>query len=392
MTIMKSLDRNELRELVEDRAPLSVSLYMPTHEKGKEIHQDPISLKNLVKDAEQQLSSLGCSESERREQLRVLHDLLDDSSREVWQNSSKGFAAFANGNATRIFRLPISFDRLVVVANRFHTKPLLEYLQGDGHYFVLAVSQNRVRLLEGSKHGLHEVDVEALPQNLVDALNIDEFQSSLQFHSHATGMSDHAKDRAIYHGHGGGSDADQKSDLLHYFRRLDDALQQFFREERAPLVFAGVDYLFPIFKEANSYNRLVEDLIPGNPDALSADELHDPAWEIVRRVFAEDRKECHEKYGTYAAQNKASDNLTEVITEARNGRVETLLALKNSRVWGTVDADSGIVKKCQDNRPENEDLVDHAAAQTLLNGGSVYLIDSEEEMPTSKPIAAIYRY
>ena len=41
---------------------------------------------------------------------------------------------------SRIHRLPLAFETLVVVANRFHVKPLLPLFMGNGRFYVLAFS------------------------------------------------------------------------------------------------------------------------------------------------------------------------------------------------------------------------------------------------------------
>lgn len=38
-----------------------------------------------------------------------------------------------------------------MVDDRFHVTPLLPLLAGDGHFFVLALSQNQIGLLEGTR-------------------------------------------------------------------------------------------------------------------------------------------------------------------------------------------------------------------------------------------------
>jgi hypothetical protein len=45
----------------------------------------------------------------------------------------------------------------------------------------------------------------------------------------------------------------------------------------------------------------------------------------------------------------------------------------------------------QDAKPGDQDLLDSAAVQTLLNGGSVYAVQPER-MPVEAPLAALFRY
>jgi hypothetical protein len=66
---------------------------------------------------------------------------------------------------------------------------------------------------------------------------------------------------------------------------VDKALHDFFRKRRAPLVLAGVNYLLPIYHEANTYNFIVEEGIQHNTKQQTAQELHAEAWAIVEPQF-----------------------------------------------------------------------------------------------------------
>lgn len=384
------LTRDELFQLNQSQDGLSVSLFMPTHRTGKEIRQDPIRLKNLVREAERQLTEAGNEEDTVQELLSAVKALPESETRDFWQHNSDGLAVFSRVGYSRVFRVPVSFSELVVVANRFHTKPLLNYFQGDGRFYLLAVSSNRVRLLEGTKHHLSEVDTSLLPNDLQDALNIDEYQSSLQFHSYDSGpQAGSATDTAMYHGHHGSSESEKKEALLKFFRHLDDGIQQFFGVESTPLVFAGVEYLFPIYRQANNYRNLFDKPVTGNFDDASREELHKAAWKVVEPSFTENRAQLVEDFGTASAHGKGSDDLESVVRASREGRVETLLLSEGVRKWGKITADS--IEFSNENSADTEDLLDFAAVQTLQTGGNVYLLEASS-MPTESAAAAIFRY
>ncbi|MFM7928475.1 MAG: hypothetical protein ACKO9Q_12255 [Pirellula sp.] len=67
------------------------------------------------------------------------------------------------------------------------------------------------------------------------------------------------------------------------------------------------------------------------------------------------------------------------IKAACEGRVDGLLVDIAEHHWG----------RCDPFR--DDDLLDHAVAQTLLHGGKVYVVDALD-MPTSAPVAALLRY
>ena len=58
--------------------------------------------------------------------------------------------------------------------------------------------------------------------------------------------------------------------------------------EHAPLVLAGVEFLHPIFREATTYQHLLEQGLTGNPEGKSAQQLHSDL---------NHRRLIHSKYG-----------------------------------------------------------------------------------------------
>ncbi|MCE2703319.1 MAG: hypothetical protein LW859_39355 [Anabaena sp. 49633_E8] len=55
---------------------------------------------------------------------------------------------------------------------------------------------------------------------------------------------------------------------------VDSALHKKLRGEKAPLILAGVEYLLPIYRQANTYPYLAETGITGNAEILKMQELN----------------------------------------------------------------------------------------------------------------------
>jgi hypothetical protein len=387
---MDLFTRDTLRELIAHEQRPAVSIYLPTVRMGREIQQNPIRWKNVLKQAEAQLRDYGLSGSDVKDFLAEPHRLDGDSV--WWENQSDGLAAFVSPQRFERYRLPLQFEELVAVAARFHVKPILPVLEGDGEFYILAVSQNDVRLLRSSRYSVSELDPRGLPKNLRDALNIDEYTASLQYHTTERGGV--SGGQATFHGHGGSNlDVVKRDEIRQYFRAINGALMEFFREERTPLVFAGVDYLFPIFQETSGYNRLIEQPVAGNPDELSAADLRKKAWAVVEPLFAADRTAALERYGKAYADSLASSDLKTVLQAARDGRVDTLFVAKNRKVCGKLHESSGIlqVQELAEGATDAEDLLNYAVERTLLTSGTVYTFE-EDHIPGREALAAIFRY
>jgi hypothetical protein len=365
---------------------LCLSIYMPTHRAKPGTWQDPIRLKNLLGEAESHLLALGLPPQGARTFLKAPRKLVDD--RLFWQYQDEGLAIFVSSRVFRYYRLPLNFQELVVVTDRFHIKPLLQLFSGDSRFFVLALSQNQIRLLLGSRHTVSDVEVESVPMNLSEALNHRDFQKQLQFHTRTPGKM--GKRAAMFHGQGVGKD-DAKDNLLRYFRQVNRGLQKLFKEERAPLVMAGVDYLLPIYREANTYPYLLDDGISGNPEVLKGPQLHSKAWEVMEPRFLKEQEDAVTRYREAATSEQGSHDPKAVVPAAYHGRIELLFVAVGMQLWGGFDPRTNAVVLHDEAEPGDGDLLDFAAVHTLLKGGTVYAVETNR-VPDGAPLAAIFRY
>ena len=382
---MAILSRDELRKLVDRPGEVGVSIYMPAH-RTVDVQQDPIRLKNLLREGEKQLAANGLRAKDVRQLLEPAERLLADDF--FWRHQSEGLAIFSSPAIFRSFRLPYNFQELVVVSARFHIEPLLSLLSGDGLFYVLAVSQNSVRLLQCSRYSVRTVTPEAVPGSIAEALKYDSPERQVQFHT-GTGKGP-GKRSAIFHGQGVGSD-DVKDNILRYFQQIDHGLHELLREEQAPLVIAGVDYLHSIYRQANSYPYLLQDGIQGNVDDMSAEELQQQAWSAVEPYFEQEQLEALKRYRELSGTGLAADDVEQVVLAAYDGRIATLFVALGIQQWGMFDAERRKVHLYKEAEPGTQDLLDLAAANTLTHGGTVYVVEPEN-VPSSNPVAAVFRY
>ena len=385
---MNILSRDELKILLERQSGTcgSVSIFMPTYKVGAEIRQNSVRLKNLLRKAEERLVAVIPRPVEVRRFLAPVQQLLDDKL--FWQHPSDGLAIFLSREMFRYYRLPLNFKELVVVSDRFHIKPLLPFFSGDGRFYVLALSQNEVRLLQCTRFGAKEIDLAGfVPRSLAEALKYDETERTLQYHGGTPGKG---KESIIVHGQGLGDVA--KKNILRYFLLLDRGLHhEILKEENAPLVLAGVDYLHPIYKEVNTYRHLFGDGIAGNPEGLSSEELHKRAWTLVQPYFDQAQVEAVNEYRQLVGTGHTSNNIEEIVPSSYMGKVELLFVALGLEKWGTFDPGSNTIKLHEKVEPCDEDLLDFAAAYTLIHHGVVYAV-KPENIPNGSPLVAVFRH
>lgn len=382
---MGMLSMDDVRILVENPVGPCVSIYLPTHRAGEQIRQDPIRLKNLVREAQVRLIDMGLSSAEIMALLEPINKLFKRTF--FWRHQSDGLALFSAAGLFRCYRVPLSFEELVVVTCRFHIKPLLALLASDVRFYVLALSQNRVRLLECTRYTAAEVVIKNMPKSLADILH-NGYDRDLQLHTAAPVKK--GERSAVFHGHGRGAD-DIKPNILKYFYRVDSGLSKLLRNEQVPLILAGVDYLIPIYAKANTYNYLMEDGISGNPEDLSNDELCRRAWAIAEPYFIKARTQAFARYQELSGTDKATKNLTEVVPASYHGRIHTLFVAVGIQAWGTFDQENSRAVLHQEAQPGDQDLLDFSAVYTFLNNGIVFAV-APEEVPDGAKLAAVFRY
>jgi hypothetical protein len=390
---MKTLSQADLKALVDQSEAPCVSLFIPMHRaNAPEVQQDPIRLKNLLRRTEERLvEQWDMKASAIEKMLAPAWEIVNDTM--FWRNRSDGLAMFISPSLFRYYRLPIQLDEALIVNDRFHIRQLLRLSTGDGEFYLLALSQDEVRLIKGSHFSITTIELKDMPTSLAEALKYDDFQKETSLLGGTIqGRATHGA--AIYQGHGVGpsDNTSQPHDsLLRYFREIDRGLHEMLRGHTAPLVLAGVEYLFPIYREANTYPNLVTEGVAGNPELLSAEELHARAWHLVQPYFTADMHRAATQYKNLSGTGKASSDINDVAQAAYTGKVASLFISHNEHLWGTFDPESHNVELAEDNTNGADDLLDFVAIQAIRNGATVYAVDPDA-IPNGASIAAVYRY
>jgi len=365
---------------------------MPTDRTGVERQQDQLSIRRLIREAESLVRARVQLRSAQLEDLFApMQALLEDTS--FWLHASDGLAIFRSSTAFHAYRLPAHFKEQVVVSDHFHLKPLLPLVTENGRFYILALSQNAVRLLEGSRYDIHELKLpKHVPSSLAEFSGGEERENDLQLHGSASAgtIDKGGRHPAVFHGQGVGID-EAKDDLLRYFQHIDRGLHELLKEQTEPLVLAGVEYLFPLYREANTYPYLLEQGITGNPERLKAETLRKKAWGIVEPAVLQAQQAAAAQYVELANTERASSNTSEIVPAAYYGRVASLFVAVDQAQWGTFDAATETLQIHQQEETGDEDLLDLAAIQTLLHGVSVYAVE-QAQMPVGASLAAVFRY
>lgn len=348
--------RAEVERLLNVSGQACVSIYLPTHRVTQETHQDRLVLRDLTRQAVEQLHASGVAGDDVADiEEHLLHLVEDDE--EFWTDLAESLAIFASPGRFETHRLPNQLSAMVEVSDRFHVKPLLRAVTFPHAAWILAVSQGAVRLLElGPSGAPEEVRVDGLPR--------DAWQSS--------GNKVHRAREAAY------------------ARKVDSALRSVLTGSALPLILAASQPMAALYRSVNTYPHLVAEREHGNPETASDAELADAARAILDGVYADQLMALAADFDRYRSQGRTAVDLSDLARLATLGAVDTVMVDIDASVPGSVD-EAGAVTFDDADDAVNYGVLDEIARRVLLAGGKVLALRTAD-IPGGGPAAGLLRY
>jgi hypothetical protein len=333
--------------LLAARQPPRLSLYQPTHRHHPDNREDPLRFRNLVKELERSLRQK-YTDGETRQLLDPFESLAKDE--EFWNHTLDGLAVFGTPGFFHVFGLQRTVAELAVVADSFHTKPLWRFLQSAGRYQVLALNLGGIRLFEGNRYALDEIDLAlGLPRTVTEARRGGDGSPSdgslLQAGRKSTPWGGHNRRKGL------------GSTLERFFRVIDRAvLEHHSQSSELPLVLAALPEHHGLFHRVSRNPFLAAEGITMNPQSASAEELRVRAWQVIEPQYHARLAALGEEFSQALSKDHGSDNLAEVSEAAASGRVATLLIEADRQIPGRLDSISGRIALDHLNHPQVDDL------------------------------------
>jgi hypothetical protein len=381
----------EFKALAQIKGETCVSLYLPTSPLGDSAKVNRTAFKDLAKEALSQLKQAGTDKKkisvfeerfehlagpeqdvQDQDKIRKLQRAKPDPIDEFWHYQANGLAVLATAGMMRMFRLPNSPKPLAEVADRFHLTPLIRAMTSPHDIFVLALAEESVRLVHAfANFPPQRLQVPDLPKNAEEATRRPSFHVR-------------APRRRLQNLEG------EKVLLHQYVRKVEQAINSVLAEQNAPLVLAAEEPLASIFRSVNTYPRLADEMIEGNPDQITDGELEDAAIPILDRLYSRELKAMIALYDQLKPRLATTD-VSYAAHAATAGAIEQLLVDLDAVVPGLVSDIDGSVTYSASDDAETYSVVDEVARRALYTGARV-LGARQEEMPDRAPLTAILRY
>ncbi|MDO5726208.1 MAG: hypothetical protein Q4P29_07930 [Tissierellia bacterium] len=350
---MKKLD---IRNLAKLSGGEFVSFYLPTNRSATNNKEDLIRFKNLLTEADKLLKEK-CGLKDSKDFLEGAEELYDNP--EFWKNAPNGLAVLVNNDETKVIKLEGKTPEKVVVSDKFHLLPLLNYYEFLNETYILDISRDRFNLYYGDHEGIREVETPNIKNNFKELFDDKDIQQDT--HRSGGGMISYKTKSEI-----------DSVETEKYLRYVAKELGSFLQDKKIPVLVFGTVEVVSDFKEYAKGDINITKVIDKPLEAMNPKELNKELKEILLPKYEKQIANLIDNLNLEISRDKGTDNASRAMEEAKNGRIDTLFITK----------DGGGLKT---------DDVDELLRNVLISDGDVVVVDENiTEFPMG--VGAIYRY
>jgi hypothetical protein len=388
---MNTLDNRVLNEISGIHEGPCASIYMATSHGKDGCDKNTIKFKNLKRDVIRSLLK-GYDELMVAKLTKPLESLARDTS--FWSHQSNGLAVFLSPTYFRSIQSNQTFTDTAIVADRFHTKPLVRAIQSADQFYVLTLSLHHARLFLGNRYELFRVDLGTKVPKFSDFAAYSDGDHHIGSLSAGAPRSPRSgrKAIAVFHNYDD-MDARRKIDNTRYFTAIDAMLQKSIpsNNRKYPIILAALGEYQSIYHQISKLPGLVKKGITKNPDVMTANMLRSEAWQVMLPHYLELTDRVNSEFHDAVGVGMGSDRLSEIGRALSKGRVKTLLIEQERKIPGKFLEENGIILQADLDNPHVNDVLDDFADVVTRNSGDVLVLPLAR-MPTKTGAAAIYRY
>lgn len=355
---------NELLKKLKDvQSVCCVSVIFNTHRTRPDNMQDPILLKNLVKEAEERLSNdydkrFGANVAAR---LRTLADSIDH------EKNLDSMAIFVNEDVAEYTRLPIKVENRVVIDETFATRDLVRAMHESSSYYVLVLSRDNARMIEAHNDHVTEELAGVFPFTNETIYSTDKLEKSM-----AKG-SDHL--------------------IEEFFNRVDKEVQKIYAAKPLPILIATETRNYDHYLKVADKKQIIVGHINRNRDDDKAHHIIPDAWEVFHELINRRQEERIVDLKQAVSTGKFLSDFNDIWKAINEGRGQTLFVKKGYFQPAIVDGDK-IQLVSEGERKDFgvvDDIIDEMIELNMKFGGDVVFI-SGDELADFQDLALITRY
>lgn len=353
-----------LKNLKDIRSENCITIIMTTHRTKPDYLNDSLRLKNLIKEVETRLmADLDKKEANvLLEKLEALVKSLDHS------QNLESLMLFVNNDIAEFTRLPIKVEDRVVIDDTFATRDLVRAMHLETHYYILVLSQDKIRLIE------------AMEDRAVKELGKPFPIENSQF------FSKNRAENAI---------ASRQTNLIaEFFNQADKEMNETRRKNPLPVFICGLEenhneYL----KIADSKNSIFDVFLDKNKINDAVHSIVEDSWAVVKDYVVEKNNARKGDLKKAVGENKFLSDTNEIWRAISEGKVQTLF-IEQGLFQPAIIKDDEIVYVSEEQRNDKgviDDIYDEMIEANMNYGGDVVFLP-KDELKKFNGFGAITRY
>jgi len=342
-----------------------VSIILNTHRTHPENEQDPINLKNLVKNAEERLYK----DYDKRfvwpimEKLNGLLETIDH------RENLESLLLFVNEEVAEYTRLAIAVEDRVVLDDNFATRDLIRAEHEQEAYYTLVLSKNEARLIEAMND-----------KPVAEIKGLFPYKNETLYNTEKVRR------------HTGDSDDDLTRE---FFNRIDKEIHSVIKNHPLPVMIIADERNYTHFMEIADRKEMYMGYLNKNRGDENAKPHHiiEDVWEKVHEINRDRNAKRVEGLGQAVGSGKFLSDYNEIWKAIGEGRGQTLFVKKGFFQPGKISENS-ITLTDESQRNEKGvygDIVDEMIELNVSFGGDIVFLDGDQ-LEAFQNIALVTRY
>lgn len=353
-----------LKELKNIKSENCITIILNTHRTKPDYLKDSLTLKNLVKDAENRLLN-DIGKREAAPLIKKLNKLADEIDHSY---NLESLMLFVNEDVADYTRLTLPVSDRVVIDNTFATRDLFRALRMETNYYALVLSQGSVRLLE-----------------VLNDKVVKEFGSPFPMENLA---STNPNRRDL-------SNAPRLTNLLlDFFNKTDKEINKIHKTNPLPVLVVATDENYHyLMKMADKKEIYYDTFLNQNKINEKDFAIAEAAWEVVRELVKKKNDKLKEDLKKAVSNNQFLSDTNDIWRGIHEGRVRTLFIEQGLFQPAVIENDQVVyVPESRRNEPGViDDIYDEMIEANMDFGGDVVFLP-KGELSEFNGLGAITRF
>lgn len=353
-----------LKNLKEINSENCVTIIMNSHRTKPDYLKDELILKNHIKEVETRL----LADTTKRDATKLIEKLHALAAQIDHSLNLDSLILFVNHDIAEFTRLPINVVDRVIIDDTFATRDLVRALHAQAQYYVLVLSQEKVRLIEA-----------------INDKVVREFKKPFPIENKQF-FTKNRTEAAV---------ASRKSNLIaEFFNNVDKEVNRIRKDNPFPVLICTVEENYPEYlKIADEKNSIFKFFLNKNRINEKDHAIVQEAYKLVEDYNVNRNNERKKELLKAVSENKFLSDVNEIWKGISQGKIQTLF-IEQGLFQPAVMENDEIVYVSEERRTEKgiiDDIYDELIEWNMKYGGDVVFLP-KGELDKFNGFGAVTRY